>query len=94
VLGGEGVEGDEVLVGVLQEPADLRRDRRQAFQDVPEPFAGVVAVFGVEHLAQGGGDETALVAAAVGGMSLTKCTVQRCHGQPSTRAMACLSPSC
>src|SRR5437764_13220913 len=26
-------------------------------------------------------------------MSLTKCTVQRCHGQPSTRAIAALSPS-
>ena len=27
-------------------------------------------------------------------MSRVKCTVHRCHGQPSTRATACLSPSC
>ena len=34
------------------------------------------------------------VIARVLGCPWQRCTVQRCHGQPSTRAIAALSPSC
>jgi hypothetical protein len=61
---------------------------------VPDALARLVAVLGVEHLSQRGGDEVSLIAAQCMTMSLRKWTVQRCHGQPSTRAIAALSPSC
>ena len=66
MLACQQVEGDQVLLGLFEQPADLRRDRLEALEHVPDPLARVGLVFGVEHLAQGGGDQPALIAAAVG----------------------------
>ena len=66
MLARQQIERGEVLLGVLQERADLRRDRGQALQDMSGAVAGVGGVLGVEHLSEGGGDQAALVAAAVG----------------------------
>ena len=66
VLGGQVVEGDEVLLGLLQEPAHLRSDRGEALEHVPDALASLGVVFGVEDLSERGGDQAALVAAAVG----------------------------
>jgi hypothetical protein len=65
VLAGESVDGDQVLLGALEQPAHLGGDRLKAGDHVGDPLAGLVLVFGVEDLAQGGGDQAALVAAAV-----------------------------
>jgi hypothetical protein len=54
VLAWESVEGDQVLFGVLEQLADLRRQRRQTLDHVTDALSSLVVVFGVEHLAQGG----------------------------------------
>jgi hypothetical protein len=61
----EQIERDEVLLGVLEQPADLRRDRLKPGDHVPDPLARLVLILGVEHFSQCGGDQTALVTAAV-----------------------------
>ncbi len=82
VLARECVERDQVLLGVLEQPADLRAERLEAREDMAESFAGLVAVFGVEHFSQRGGDQAALIAAAVSAsMSLTKCTCTAAKGR-------------
>ena len=91
---GKRVEGDQVLLGVLEQPADLRRDRLQALEDVADALAGLVAVFGVEHFPQRGGDQAALVAAAVGEHVSDEVHRAALPRAGSTRAIACLSPSC
>ena len=48
---------------------------------MPDALAGVVSVFGVEHLSEGGGDQAALVAAAVG-----EHVSDEVHGAPLPRA--------
>ena len=65
VLAGEGVEGDQVLLGFFEQPADPRRDWLQAGDHVGDAFAVLVAILGVEDLPERGGDEVALVATAV-----------------------------
>ena len=50
----------------------LRRRLREAFEHVRDALVGLVAVLGVEHLPQGGGNEVALVAAAVALPSVCK----------------------
>jgi hypothetical protein len=65
VLAREQVEGDQVLLGVFEQPADLRRDRLKPGDHVPDPLPRLGLVLGVEYLPEGGGDETALVTAAV-----------------------------
>ena len=66
MLARQQVERDQVLLGVLEQPVDLRRDGLQALQDMPDALASLGAVLGVEHFAQRGGDQPALIAAAVG----------------------------
>ena len=56
---GEGVEGDQVLFGVLEQPADLRGDWLEAGDHVGTALATLVAVLGGEYIS------AALVAAAV-----------------------------
>jgi hypothetical protein len=65
VLAGKRVERDRVLLGVLEQPADLRGDLVQAGDHVRDPLSGLLLVIGVERLTQRGGDQPALVAAAV-----------------------------
>ena len=56
----EGVEREQVGLGVFQEPADLRDGRLEAFDHLPRAFAGLLAVLCLEELPEGCGDETAL----------------------------------
>src|SRR5579872_2592266 len=65
VLARERVERDQVFLGVLEQVADLWCGRLQTTDDLGRTVAGLVAVFGVEDLSRGGGDQAALVAAAV-----------------------------
>ena len=90
----ERVERDQVFLGVFEQPADLRRERLQTTDDLGRTVAGLFAGLRVEDLSEGGGDQAPLVAAAVRGMSRTKCTVQRCQLQPRTRSIAAFNPSC
>ena len=94
MLGPEAVEGDQVLFGGLEQLAYLRRDAGEPLEHVSDALLGLLVAFGVEDLPERGGEEPAMVAAECMIMSLVKWTVQRCHGQPSTRAIAALSPSC
>jgi hypothetical protein len=94
VLGREQIESDQVSFGRLEQIADLRCGGLQAFQDMPDSLTSRGLVFGVEDLSEGGGDEAALVAAAVG-----EHVADEVHRAPlpragETRAIACLSPSC
>ena len=65
VGGGEGGEGQQVLLGVLEQPGDLRRHRLEALDDLGDALARLLAAFGVEHLSQGGGDQAVLGGPAV-----------------------------
>ena len=81
MLGRQQVEGDEILLGLLEQPADLRRDSAEALEDVPDPLAGVGLIFGIEHLPQRSGDQAALIAAAV-----REHVSDEVHGAPLPRA--------
>ena len=65
MLVGKGVEGDQVLLGLLEQAADLWSDRLEARDHVTYPLPRLIAALGVEHLAQGSCDQAALVAASV-----------------------------
>ena len=58
-------ERQEVLLGGFEQLGDLRRQRLQSVDHVADTAAGLVAVGGVEDLAQSGGHEAALGGAAV-----------------------------
>jgi hypothetical protein len=65
VLWREQVERDQIFLGVLEQPADLRGDRLKAGDHVTDPLARLLLVLGVEHLSQRGSDQAALVTTAV-----------------------------
>jgi hypothetical protein len=52
VLAREAIEGQQVLLGALEQFADLGRDRRQALEHGGGAFARLVVVVGVEDLAK------------------------------------------
>ncbi len=65
VLLGKGVEPEEVLAGVLEQPGDLRRRQAKAIGDLNESLTGFLASVGLEDLADRGRDHWLLVAGAV-----------------------------
>jgi hypothetical protein len=65
VLGREAVEGEQVLFGVLEQLADLRRHGPEPLEHDSDSFLGLLVALGVEDLSERGGDQAALVAAAV-----------------------------
>ncbi len=95
VRGGEGVEGEQVLFGVLEQRGDLRRRRGKAVDHLADPLAGLLARVGVEDLAQRGGDEPALRGTAVlmhVADEVDRAALPRAGEHPRDR-VAC-SPSC
>jgi hypothetical protein len=65
VLARERVERGQVLFGVLEQLAHLRRDLLQALKHARDALLGRVGVLGVEDLSQRGSDQPALITAAV-----------------------------
>jgi hypothetical protein len=65
VLGRERHEREQVFLSLLEQLADLRRDRLQAGQNVGQPAAGLSAVGGVEDLPERGGHQATLGGTAV-----------------------------
>ena len=92
---GKRVEGEQVR------PRRPRAARRPSARPAasrsttsPSALARLVVAVGVEDLAERGGDHARCWAwRQWPSMSRRKCTVQRCHGQPSTLAIAALRPS-
>jgi hypothetical protein len=72
---GEGVEGDQVLLGVLEQLGDLGDVCAEASEHLADPLAGLVAALGVEDLGQGGGDEPPL-----GGPAVLEHVADEVHG--------------
>jgi hypothetical protein len=56
VLEGELVEGDQVFLGLFEQPAHLWRRRLETLQDVPDPLPRAGLVLSVEHFSKRGGD--------------------------------------
>lgn len=79
MLGGEPVEGDQVLLGLLQELGNLGDAGGQALDHRAGPLAGL----GGKDLPQGGGDMPRWAGRQCWYMSRTKCT----------RAIAAFRPS-
>ena len=65
VLARKVIEREQLLVGLFEQPGDLRRRRLEPVDDVGEPLACFLAGVGVEDLADGGRDHRLLRAAAV-----------------------------
>jgi hypothetical protein len=65
VLAREGVEAEQVALGIEQQLGDLRRDRLQALDDLSEPLARLLARGGGEDAADRGGDHRLLAFGAV-----------------------------
>ena len=61
----ERVEGDQVLLGLLEQGGDLRRGLLKPPDHLACALACLSAALGVEDLAQGGGDKATLGRAAV-----------------------------
>lgn len=60
VLGGERVEGQQVGLGVFEQPRDLRGDAGELAGNVREPLARLLAAGGGEDAADGAGDQRLL----------------------------------
>jgi hypothetical protein len=56
VLGGELVEGEEIVGGVLEQPGDVRRRAFEPVDDLAEALVRLLSAVGLEDLADGGGD--------------------------------------
>jgi hypothetical protein len=65
VLAGQLVEGQEVLFGRFEQRADLRRHRLKTLQHAADALLGLLIALGLEDLSQRGGDQPALITAAV-----------------------------
>src|SRR3954453_1461588 len=65
VLGREGVEGEHVGLGVLEQRGDLRQPALELLDGVAQPPAGLIAVGGGEDLADDRAERVVLVAAHV-----------------------------
>jgi hypothetical protein len=65
VLGGEAIEGEQVLLGLGEQLGDLRRGRRELLDHRRDALARLVVAVGVEHLPQRGRHERALARPAV-----------------------------
>jgi len=89
VLGGEGVEGQQVGLGVLQQPCDLGNVRCQLDDDLAEPGAGLGVAAGGEDPADrarhqrllGAGDMAEHVAQEVGPLRINLVVVVWCAGR-------------
>jgi hypothetical protein len=92
VLGREGVEGQQVGFGVLQQGGDLGGVGCQLLDHLTQPLAGLGGGGGGEGAADRAGDQGCCALVAWPSMSRRKWTVQRCQGQPSTWAIAFFKP--
>ena len=84
------IEGEQFVLGLLEQPGDLWRRRLESVDDVGQAFAGFSPVSALKIWR---------IAVAIIGcwerpqwpsMSRRKCTVRRCHRHPSTLAIAVL----
>jgi len=60
----ERVEGGQVLLGGLEQLADLRRDRAEPLQHAADALFGQLGALGLEDLFMGASDQAALIATA------------------------------
>jgi len=64
MLARERVEGGQVLLGGLEQLADLRRDRAEPLQHAADALFGQLGALGLEDLFMGASDQAALIATA------------------------------
>jgi hypothetical protein len=86
-------EGDQVLLGLLEELGHLGDARGQALDHRGGSLAGLLVALGGKTSRSAAETMPRWAGRQCWWMSRTKCPVQRCQGQPSTRAIAALRPS-
>jgi len=65
MLGGEGVEGEQVFLGFCEQPGDLRQRLAQPFERVTDELARLLAAVGAEDRPEQRGQHRLLLAPRV-----------------------------
>lgn len=65
VRGRKGIEGEQVLLGLLEQATDLGHGGLQALDHLAHALARLASALGLEELAQRGGDQSTLGGPAV-----------------------------
>jgi hypothetical protein len=94
VVSGEGVEGEHLVLGLLEQRRDFRQALLEMHDRFGEPVARLPAGGGVEDWPNDRAQQPVLIARACPRQSLRKCTVQRCQQAPRTLAIAAFRPAC
>ena len=82
--GREAVEGQQIGLGLQQQPGHLRHPLLQVGDGLAEQPPGLLEVAGAEDRADRRPDQLLKVLGTVAEASRRKWTVQRCHGALST----------
>jgi hypothetical protein len=93
VVGREGVGGEDVVLGGLEHPGDLGQ-RAPSVASASESLSRAPARFSALKIGRiSAASSPCWSLRACPRQSLRKCTMQRCHGAPSTLAIAFFRPS-
>jgi len=92
VLGRERIEGEDVLLGLVEQRGDFRQRALELRDGLAQPLARLLAGAGLEDRPDQRREQTVLVLARVPTTVPEKWTVQRCQAQPSTWASAAFRP--
>ena len=94
VVGGEGVEGEQVLLGFFEQRGDFRQWLAQPLERVADEFPCCSPVSALKIGRSSAASIACWSLRACPSASRRKWTLQRCQGQPSTCAIAFFSPAC
>ena len=93
VVGGEGVEGEQVLLGLFEQRRDLRQRLAQPLERVADSSRAGLAASALKSGRSSAASIGCCSRRACPSASRRKWTVQRCQGQPSTCAIAFFRPA-